>query len=411
MPDTHFNSFFSRQMRLEGIGIEGMQKLQDAKVLVIGAGGLGCPVIMNLFSAGIGAIGIADADKVEAHNLHRQQLYTMADVGKKKVDALKEKLPLSYPFSNFVFFEERVAESNILPLISNYDIIIDCTDNFPTRYLINDACVMADKPWVFASIEGWEGQLTVCNTIVDDTANNGCHGELAEPFYSALRQPFGKLRVTEGDNDAYSSTMAKSPTYRCIFPEPPLDIDAPNCEETGVLNTFTNTLGSMQAHEAIKIVLGMKSNLAGKLLILNFATTEFNTIAFERQEEEVKKIRNSSFPEASGFRMTTNSPVMLRHSLPRHFGEAAPNNTELEIEIPLPTDTTHYRLIDIREAYEFEESPTEAENIPYHELLAKAPELTGNILLMCDTGKRSLILAKHLREVLNSDKIFSLKRD
>lgn len=217
---------YDRQIILPEIGIAGQQKLGKASILVIGAGGLGCPLLMYLAGAGIGHIGLIDNDVVDESNLHRQVLYHMADIGKYKADVAAARLKLFNPDVRFSSYPIRLNSQNAADLIARYDLIIDGSDNFPTRYLVNDTCVGLKKPLVFGSIFQFEGQVSVFNY------NGG-------------------------------------PDYRSIYPEPPLPDEVPNCAESGVIGPLPGIIGSLMANEAIKIICGFGEVLSGQLLIFN----------------------------------------------------------------------------------------------------------------------------------------------
>jgi molybdopterin/thiamine biosynthesis adenylyltransferase len=217
-------ALFSRQMMVDEIGYQGQEKINHAKVLVIGAGGLGCPILQYLSSCGVGTIGIVDFDSIEIHNLHRQILYGIEDIGKQKAIISKEKLAKQYSHINIISFNELFSEQNAASLISQFDIVVDGSDNFHTRYLVNDTCVALNKPLVYGSILKFEGQLSVFNV-------NG------------------------------------SKNLRDIFPESPSPDDVPNCDENGVLGALPATIGSMMALETLKLILGLPV-LTNQLLII-----------------------------------------------------------------------------------------------------------------------------------------------
>ncbi len=239
---------YIRQITLSEIGQKGQLKLLNAKVLVVGAGGLGCPLLLYLSSAGVGTIGILDFDKVSLSNIQRQVLYKEKDVGCLKAEVAKSTLYEhnseikieSYPFA--------LDTSNALEILKSYDIVVDCTDNFRTRYLINDACVKLNKPFVFAALYKFEGQLSVFN---------------------------------------YQS----GPTYRCLFPAPPMGGEVPSCEEDGVLGIVPGIIGMYQANEVIKLILSLGDILTGKLLSLNFLTNSQQIIHFDKNEKEIDSIK------------------------------------------------------------------------------------------------------------------------
>ena len=204
-------SFYSRQLLLPEIGETGQQKLKQARVLVIGAGGLGCPVLTYLAAAGVGHIGIVDADIIDKTNLHRQVLFGFSQIGMPKVEAAINRLKDLNPYVTLKGFYENLLPENAIEIIKSYDIVVDATDNFPVRYLINDSCVILDKPFVLGSIDRFQGQVSVMNF----KDNNGVSG----------------------------------PTYRCLFPYPPKPESAPNCSQIGVIGVLPGIIGSFQANE------------------------------------------------------------------------------------------------------------------------------------------------------------------
>lgn len=225
---------YSCQLALPGFGEAAQQKLQQAKVLIVGAGGLGCPAAQYLAASGIGTLGLADYDVVSESNLHRQVLYSPDDIGQKKAEIACVKLHLQNPQVGFHIHDEMIDSANVMETISHYDIVVDCTDNFETKYLLNDACVLAGKPLVYGAIYQYEGQVAVWNV------NN-------------------------------------SPNYRDLYPT----IDAaqiPNCAEGGVLPTLAGITGCMQANEVIKYITGTGELLAGKILILDAQTLQSRII-------------------------------------------------------------------------------------------------------------------------------------
>jgi molybdopterin/thiamine biosynthesis adenylyltransferase/rhodanese-related sulfurtransferase len=213
---------YSRQTILPEVGIEGQAKLTNASVLVVGAGGLGCPVLLYLAAAGVGRIGIIDADKVDVTNLQRQVLYVTADEGKLKAETAAKHLTALNPEINIDVYPVWLSKENALDIFSSYDIVVDGSDNFATRYLVNDACVILKKPLVFGSIFKFEGQVSVFN-------------------------------------------YKGGPTYRCLFPEPPAAGEVPNCSEIGVIGVLPGIIGTLQANEVIKIILEKGDVMSGVL--------------------------------------------------------------------------------------------------------------------------------------------------
>ncbi len=233
---------YSRQIILPEIGLLGQQKLAAARVLVIGAGGLGCPILQYLAAAGIGNLGIADDDLIELSNLHRQILYSTADLGKFKAVTAREKLLLLNPAIEITCFTDRFTAENAVAICEGFDLVIDGSDNFETRYLCSDTCTTLGKALVFGSIFRFEGQLAVFN-------------------------------------------YRGGPTYRDLFPEPPAPGQAPNCSETGVLGVLPGILGSYMAGEAIKIICGIGEVLSGKLMRINILDHSTQVFSFGRQIE------------------------------------------------------------------------------------------------------------------------------
>ncbi|WP_103069449.1 molybdopterin-synthase adenylyltransferase MoeB [Aquimarina sediminis] len=246
-----FNSRYHRQVILPEIGSAGQEKLDASKILVIGAGGLGCPILQYLAAAGIGTIGIVDYDTVDISNLHRQILYGTTSLGINKALAAKQRLTDLNPEITITAYPEKLTPKNAVSLFSEYDIIVDGTDNFSTRYLINDACIIANKPLVYGAIFKFEGQVSVFNY------QNG-------------------------------------PTYRCLFPEPPKAGSVPSCAEIGVLGVLPGIIGSMQANEVLKIILGLGDVLAGKLFMYDCLSTQSSTFTINRVESEISKVQASA---------------------------------------------------------------------------------------------------------------------
>src|SRR3984885_9647799 len=238
---------YKRHLILPEVGVEGQKKLLNAKVLCIGAGGLGCPISLYLAAAGVGTIGLADVDVVSPSNLQRQILFGTKDVGEPKVEAAARRLKDLNPDLNLIEHRVIVNSENVLDLIKDYDVIIDGTDNFPTRYCVNDACVIAKKPNVYGSIFRFEGMVTV--------------------FAPHLKNP---------------DTNEPGPCYRCMYPEPPDPGSVPSCAEGGVLGVICGTIGSLQANETIKLILGIGKPAIGRLITYNSLDMEFRTFKIRR---------------------------------------------------------------------------------------------------------------------------------
>jgi sulfur-carrier protein adenylyltransferase/sulfurtransferase len=243
---------YSRHLLLDKVGEEGQLKLKAAKVLVIGAGGLGCPVLQYLTAAGIGTVGIIDFDTVDETNLQRQVLFTKEDIGKNKALIAASRLNQLNEFVNFNIYAEKLTNSNAIELFNQYDIIVDGTDNFSTRYLVNDACIRTNKALVYGAIYKFEGQVTVFN-------------------------------------------YKGGPSYRCLFPVPPDSGSVPNCSEIGVIGVLPGLIGTQQANEVIKIILEIGEPLSGKLVMYDALKANQFIVDIERNEEQIKIAQQINF--------------------------------------------------------------------------------------------------------------------
>src|SRR5689334_20324402 len=233
---------YSRHLIMPEVGMEGQQKLKAARVLCIGAGGLGSPLALYLAAAGVGTLGIVDFDVVDYTNLQRQIIHTTADVGRKKLDSAADKLKAINPFLNLRTFEAKLTSENALALFNEFEIIADGTDNFTTRYLVNDACVLTGKPNVYGSIFRFEGQASV----------------------------FG---------------LKQGPCYRCLYPEPPPPGLVPSCAEGGVLGILPGLIGVIQATEVIKLILGQGDPLVGRLLLIDALGMKFRELKLRKNPD------------------------------------------------------------------------------------------------------------------------------
>ena len=240
-------SRYNRHIILSEIGQAGQDKISSTKVLIIGAGGLGCPIAQYLTAAGVGTLGIIDFDTVEVSNLQRQVLYGKSTLGKNKAIAAKERLEDLNDDISIIAYPEKLTHKNAIDLFNQYDIIVDGTDNFETRYLVNDACIIANKPFVFGAIYKFEGQVSVFNY------KNG-------------------------------------PSYRCVFPNPPEKGSVPNCSEIGVLGVLPGIIGTMQANEVLKMILELGNTLSGKLLCYNALTLQNSILEIKRSEATIQSV-------------------------------------------------------------------------------------------------------------------------
>lgn len=328
---------YSRQIALVEIGESGQLKLQNASVLVIGAGGLGCPVLQNLAAAGVGTIGIVDGDVVDETNLHRQLLYTLKDCGNSKVEVAKKAILELNPEIKVNVYPEFFSTQNASEIVRNYQIIVDCTDTLAVRYLINDVAVVKKIPVVYASIYKFEGQVSVFNY------KNGA-------------------------------------SYRCLFPEQESLNTVPNCVESGVLGVLPNTLGTLQATEVLKIILEIGAILSGKLLIYDALHFQTQIIDFARNPKAIEK----------GFINGTqllNSKKTNENLSPEAFLEKC---NQLGIVV-----------IDVRELDESPEfKGKNVIQIPLSELENYSKKLDKNqeVVLFCQTGQRSQTALNYLKK-------------
>jgi len=237
---------YARHIVLREIGGQGQAALQQAKVLVIGAGGLGAPVLMYLAAAGVGTLGVIDDDHVSLSNLQRQIIHTTPDIGTRKVDSAAAKIHALNPHVGFVGYDTRIDADNAMDLLSAYDLVLDGSDNFATRYLVSDACYLARKPLISGALGTFDGSLTT-------------------------------VRAHETN-----ASGVLNPTYRCLFPEPPPPGTVPSCQEAGVMGALAGVLGSMMALEAIREITGFGEGLVGRLLMMDARAMRFETLRYAR---------------------------------------------------------------------------------------------------------------------------------
>lgn len=334
---------YSRQMALKEVGERGQAKLRNARVLVIGCGGLGVPVLQYLAGAGVGRIGMVDGDKLEASNLHRQTLYALRDVGEHKAILAADRVRALNPEVDARAYTIRLTAANASELVSEYDLVIDCTDNFSTKFLLNDVCVRLGKPAIFSSVYQYEGQLQV----VRPDRGGAC--------------------------------------LRCVWPEATRDGLVGNCAEAGVLGPVPGVFGSLQALEALKTLLDLPGQLGNELLVLDLLTLSVSRVRIKRA---------ATCPEHASSRVVR--PLDAAASI------AATEPLELSFDSLDDAEASGFTLIDIREPRELVEMPgpsSNARHIPMAELLHGNQPLSasGKHLLMCASGRRSLAATEELR--------------
>jgi sulfur-carrier protein adenylyltransferase/sulfurtransferase len=341
---------YSRHLIMPEVGMEGQQKLKAAKVLCIGAGGLGSPLALYLTAAGVGTLGIVDFDVVDYTNLQRQIIHTTDDVGRKKLDSAADKLKAVNPFLNLRKFETRLTSANALELFSEFDIVADGTDNFPTRYLVNDACVLTGKPNVYGSIFRFEGQASVFAT-------------------------------------------EDGPCYRCLYPEPPPPGLVPSCAEGGVLGILPGLVGLIQATETIKLILGQGESLAGRLLLVDALGMKFR---------ELKLRKNPDCPMCGKNPTITKLIDYEEFCGVRGQEEPAGNDVpsisveELKKKIDAKADIF---ILDVREPHEYQICNLNGYLVPVGDLPNRVSELDSSreIIAHCKMGGRSAKAVNFLR--------------
>ncbi|MGA2218712.1 MAG: molybdopterin-synthase adenylyltransferase MoeB [Terracidiphilus sp.] len=347
-------SRYSRHLILPEVGMEGQQKLKAARVLCVGTGGLGSPLALYLTAAGIGTLGLVDFDVVDSSNLQRQIIHSTKDIGRKKLDSAEEKLNALNPAINIVKHDTMLSSANALEIIRDYDIVADGTDNFPTRYLVNDACVLLGKPNAYGSIFRFEGQASVFATET-------------------------------------------GPCYRCLYPEPPPPGLVPSCAEGGVLGILPGLVGVIQATEVIKLILGKGEPLIGRLLLVDALNMRFR---------ELKLRKNPECP-VCGENPTVTALIDYQHFcgiVPETPQEANVKNgipqitvKELKRRIDAGEDV---QLIDVREPYEYQIAQIGGKLIPQNDVANRLAEIDREreVVVHCRSGARSQRIAELLTQ-------------
>jgi adenylyltransferase/sulfurtransferase len=337
---------YSRHLIIPDVAMAGQQRLMNAKVLCVGAGGLGSPALMYLAAAGVGTLGIVEFDTVDESNLQRQIIHGQSDIGKSKALSAKEKIAEINPYVNVILHETRLDNSNVMEIFSQYDIIVDGTDNFATRYLVNDACVLLKKPYVWGSIYRFDGQASV--------------------FWAEY-----------------------GPCYRCLYPEPPPPGMVPSCAEGGVLGVLCATIGSIQTTEAIKVLTGIGEPLIGSLMVYDALDMTFRKIKVRKDPNcplcSEKATQKDLLPDYEAFCGTLSDAAQA--------ASAGSTITVQELKSKIDAKEDFY-LIDVREPSEYE-----IVSIPTAHLIPKQGFIDGSVLatlpqdkpivLHCKSGVRS----------------------
>ncbi|HEX2331461.1 MAG TPA: molybdopterin-synthase adenylyltransferase MoeB [Candidatus Angelobacter sp.] len=343
---------YSRHLIMPEVGMEGQQKLKAARVLCIGTGGLGSPLALYLSAAGVGTLGLVDFDTVDFTNLQRQVIHFTSDVGRPKLESAKQKIAAINPFVNVKTYETKLTSENALQIFADYDVIVDGTDNFPTRFLVNDACVFTGKPNVYGSIFRFEGQASVFAT-------------------------------------------KDGPCYRCLYPEPPPPGLVPSCAEGGVLGILPGLVGLIQATEVIKLILGTGDSLAGRLLLVDALGMKFRELKLRKNPDCVVCGKNPTvtklidYEEFCGLR-GQEKPVNQT---------AVPEISVEELKKKLDAKEELF-ILDVREPHEYQICNINGHLIPLNDLPKRYQELDPNkeMVVHCRSGARSARAVTFLRQ-------------
>ncbi len=347
-------SRYSRHIILPEVGVEGQRKLKAAKVLCVGTGGLGSPLAFYLAAAGVGTLGLVDFDVVDASNLQRQIIHSTKDIGRKKLDSAEEKLKALNPALNVVKHETMLTSANALEILKDYDIVADGTDNFPTRYLVNDACVLLGKPNVYGSIFRFEGQASIFATEA-------------------------------------------GPCYRCLYPEPPPPGLVPSCAEGGVLGILPGLVGVIQATEAIKLILGKGDSLVGRLLLVDALGMRFRELKLRKNPEcpvcgeHPTVTQLIDYQQFCGIHPETKEEKALKNGIPQLSVK------ELKQRMDAGEDLF---ILDVREPYEYQIANIGGMLIPQNDVPQRLGEIDREreVVVQCRSGARSQRIAEFLKQ-------------
>ena len=343
---------YSRHLIMPEVALDGQKRLKQARVLTVGAGGLGSPLALYLAAAGVGVIGIVDFDVVDESNLQRQIIHGTSDLGRPKMESAREKIEDINPNVEVEAFEEALTSENALEILADFDVVVDGTDNFPTRYLVNDACVLLGKPNVYGSIFRFEGQASV--------------------FYAE-----------------------EGPCYRCLYPEPPPPGLVPSCAEGGVLGILPGAIGTIQATETVKLLLGIGEPLIGRLLLYDALSMRFREMKLRKDPSCPVCGENPTVTELIDYQEFCGIPQAQQADT----ADEVPEITVRELKEKLD-DGQNVSVLDVREPHEYEVANIGARLIPLAELPERLVELdeNGTLAVHCKTGGRSARAVQLLKE-------------
>jgi adenylyltransferase/sulfurtransferase len=355
---------YNRHIIIPGFGEEGQKKLKAAKVLIIGSGGLGSPALLYLTAAGVGTIGIVDFDVVDDSNLQRQVIFDIREIGKPKVEAAKRRLEALNPHTRFILHNTHLNSGNALDIIKDYDVVADGTDNFPTRYLVNDATLILDKPNVYGSIFQFEGQVSVFNYV--------------------------------------NSKGERGPNYRDLYPTPPPPGLVPSCAEGGVLGVLPGIIGSLQALEVIKVITGIGEPLSGRFFTFDALNFENRTFNIKRRDDNPVNGKNQTIHELidyeqfCGMRAVEEKPVKEISARDLYDWQVKGKK---------------FKLIDVREPSEFKIVQIGGTLIPLSTISEHGREIPNDmdVVFLCKSGVRSLKAIKELEEKFAFRNLYNLK--
>jgi len=355
---------YNRHIIIPGFGMEAQKKLKSAKVLVIGSGGLGSPVLLYLAAAGVGTLGIVDFDVVDDSNLQRQVLFGVESVGTPKVEAARDRLIALNPHLHIRLHNTHINSSNALDIIKDYDVVADGTDNFPTRYLVNDACVLLDKPNVYASIFQFDGQVSVFN-YVD-----------AKGF--------------------------RGPNYRDLYPTPPPPGLVPSCAEGGVLGVLPGIIGCLQALEVIKVITGVGETLSGRFYTFDALQFESNTFKIKKRADNPISGNNPTITELIDYEQFCGM---------RAIEEKPIKEITVKELYDLQVKGDPIQIIDVREPHEYEIANIGGELVPLSTVLDYADQISRDkkVIVHCKVGGRSAKAIKELEEKYGFTNLYNLK--